>query len=966
MKVRRMCDLLTTIVIAGALYSGCLSPAEAQNTTCSDRPASDSSNACANTRFVHSATANVPLVPIENFAGSCTSTDNTTALINAAASVAGPVRILFSSSCTYNFTQANAINFTKPVMLIGTGPSATILAYNPTIDGTFLNWSNGLNVLYAAGGAGYEGITITSSDTTHIKTLTTFTDVSGFRAVNSSIGWPYGQITNGTCLYPKGRETGYFQGLTLSCDTNLRIGMNPHAYLTQDHFHYTDLYLVGTGAPIVVDPGVVFTDTTFDGYQAWVSQAATNSFDYNDTGARNLVSSIGSAGTGYVAGTPITLTGGTCSTPIQILPLTVSAPGGVLTAAVSNPGVCTVIPSNPVSAASGGATFNLTIAAGFRLSFSNPRSEGSTDITKYTFNIQPAGALQGLTIVNAALDTNRCGVFLKNVLFADIKDSNYPNNTGCGKVVDATSANSNDMLTYSGGNFWGTGVTQNVTGLTRIDSIDGPATTSATVPTKGTYSATTTLHARYNWVDVTNNITATTFNNVGITPPASTAALNLGSGITASLPVTGTYTTRDSVDTLTNKSISGSTNTLTNIGNISLTNPATTVNGQTCTLGSTCTVSASATSVTVGSTTVVSGTTLRVLYDNAGVLGEYTNTQLTALINPATTTLSGALPAWPNNTTTFFRGDGTYNAVAVSSLGGLGTGVAGALAVNVGSAGAFVTFNGALGTPSSGTVTNLTGTASININGTVGATTPTTGAFTTVTASTSISSPIHTASGVLTFQSNGSTAAGVIDAAQQWVIGSATSTLTGTRLLVTNNSSAAPNPGFASTQQIVGADASSGTLGLFTFQTGATQPGISYLKARGTSASPTAVSSSDRLGSNFAFGYATSGGAGYVTNAGAGFIMVATENYTSTVAGARLDLIATPGGTATSATVASAQTGFWVGNTTDPGAGKVSALNGYVANGLSGISTVCTIAVGNALTFTLGILTAKGGTAGCT
>jgi len=65
----------------------------------------------------------------------------------------------------------------------------------------------------------------------------------------------------------------------------------------------------------------------------------------------------------------------------------------------------------------------------------------------------------------------------------------------------------------------------------------------------------------------------------------------------------------------------------------------------------------------------------------------------------------------------------------------LGTGVSTALGVNIGSAGAFVTFNGALGTPSSGTVTNLTGTASININGTVGATTPATGSFTTLTVS---------------------------------------------------------------------------------------------------------------------------------------------------------------------------------------------------------------------------------------
>lgn len=48
-------------------------------------------------------------------------------------------------------------------------------------------------------------------------------------------------------------------------------------------------------------------------------------------------------------------------------------------------------------------------------------------------------------------------------------------------------------------------------------------------------------------------------------------------------------------------------------------------------------------------------------------------------------------------------------ALPLGSVTGLGTGVATALAVNVGSAGAFVTFNGALGTPSSVTLTNATG-----------------------------------------------------------------------------------------------------------------------------------------------------------------------------------------------------------------------------------------------------------------
>lgn len=72
---------------------------------------------------------------------------------------------------------------------------------------------------------------------------------------------------------------------------------------------------------------------------------------------------------------------------------------------------------------------------------------------------------------------------------------------------------------------------------------------------------------------------------------------------------------------------------------------------------------------------------------------------------------------------------------AVGSITGLGTNVATALAVNVGSAGSVVVNGGVLGTPSSGTVTNLTGTASININGSVGATTASTGAFTYISTS---------------------------------------------------------------------------------------------------------------------------------------------------------------------------------------------------------------------------------------
>jgi hypothetical protein len=114
----------------------------------------------------------------------------------------------------------------------------------------------------------------------------------------------------------------------------------------------------------------------------------------------------------------------------------------------------------------------------------------------------------------------------------------------------------------------------------------------------------------------------------------------------------------------------------------------------------------------------------------------------TATTTPAFTIAgtSGGIPYFSSGTTWATSAALAANALVIGGGAGVapsttttGTGVVTALGVNVGSAGAFITFNGALGTPSSGTVTNLTGTASININGTVGATTPAAGTFTSLT-----------------------------------------------------------------------------------------------------------------------------------------------------------------------------------------------------------------------------------------
>ena len=77
--------------------------------------------------------------------------------------------------------------------------------------------------------------------------------------------------------------------------------------------------------------------------------------------------------------------------------------------------------------------------------------------------------------------------------------------------------------------------------------------------------------------------------NKTLTSPVISSISNTG---TLTLPTsTDTLVGRATTDTLTNKTISGSSNTLSNIGNGSLTNSSITINGASVSLGGTVTIS---------------------------------------------------------------------------------------------------------------------------------------------------------------------------------------------------------------------------------------------------------------------------------------------------------------------------------------------------------------------------------------
>ena len=160
-------------------------------------------------------------------------------------------------------------------------------------------------------------------------------------------------------------------------------------------------------------------------------------------------------------------------------------------------------------------------------------------------------------------------------------------------------------------------------------------------------------------------------------------------------------------------------------------------------------------------------TTLATVNANVGTFGSATQS-LTTTVNG-----KGLVTAMSAHTVT----------PAIGSITGLGTGVATALAVNVGTAGAPVVLNGALGTPSSGTLTNATGLPPAGVVGTAAVL-----GANTFTATQTITEAVGSSALVLTGATQTSSFP-VLNATQTW--NAAGTTFTGMKFNVTDTASAA-------------------------------------------------------------------------------------------------------------------------------------------------------------------------------
>lgn len=348
-------------------------------------------------------------------------------------------------------------------------------------------------------------------------------------------------------------------------------------------------------------------------------------------------------------------------------------------------GVATATSLNKVAITAPATGSTLTIADGKTATVSNTLTFTGTDSSSVAFGAGGTVAYTGGTLAQFASTTS-------SQLAGVISDE-----TGSGALVFA---NTPTLVTPALG-------AATATSINKV-ALTAPASAAtltladgSTLALAGAFSVTFTATGATNVTLPTSGTLATlagseTLTNKTLTSPVISAISNTG---TITLPTsTTTLVGRDTTDTLTNKSISGSTNTLSNIANASLTNSSITINGSAVSLGGSITVTgATSSTLTIG--TGLSGTSFN------------GSSPVTIAIDSTVATLTGS------QTLTNKTINGSNNTITNVSLT---SGVTGTLPAGNGGTGITSLGSGIatwLGTPSSANlasaVTDETGTGSL-------------------------------------------------------------------------------------------------------------------------------------------------------------------------------------------------------------------------------------------------------------
>jgi len=174
------------------------------------------------------------------------------------------------------------------VNLVGAGRSSTLLIFAPAMPGAAIRFSKPATCNGGAAPCGdivrgsLKGLSLYTHDATVAKIGIDLVAVSEMVVEDVTIGgdgsagaWSGGGNSIG--LRVRGHDVSSFSKLTISADTSISIETNPLVYangtfpIDIDHFHFSDLYLIGNGHPCIdIGDNVVLTQVTFDGREAWV------------------------------------------------------------------------------------------------------------------------------------------------------------------------------------------------------------------------------------------------------------------------------------------------------------------------------------------------------------------------------------------------------------------------------------------------------------------------------------------------------------------------------------------------------------------------------------------------------------------------------------------------------------------------------------------------------------------------